>query len=383
MAQVGSFGGNRLGMWHRHSGVVLAVMLALPGCSGKVSTRADYSKLGPGETPDAGDPMPNPMGTGGSPNMPVGPGGSTPIGPGGTPNTPGYGPGGAMGIGGTSNPAATPETNALCSAWGHYDRTVLTEAEFKQKILGRWMLCGETSIFGTNEAGLEITADHTWYKLLATSGGVVRATEPSDYGTWEDIDTSSMNGPGWFQLNLSTNVGTVMVSPKFTESPVKMAVSNMAVYDAVYVREGQPVPAGVPETFGAAVPPPCHMPGPNFVAPATIAELEALLSGRWIACTLSPFRTDEIGIELAAGGVLHKLYAGPGDDVVTVGHGFGREGTWSILENTDGTDGWHQVDFYFAGVGTISSFPRASAGWRSLTFDNSGVTGWYDIAIAK
>ena len=187
------------------------------------------------------------------------------------------------------------------------------------------------------------------------------------------IDTSSMNEPGWFQLDLVSSLGTVMIHPRFTESPVKMALNNMGVYDAVYVLPDQPVPNEPDETVPAFIPPDtCASPGLQPVPPATVGELQTLLTSRWLACSgESVFGADEIGIELAAGGELHKLYRGADGATVIIGHGFGREGTWSVLDNMDtGGPGWHQVNLYIAGAGTFFTFPQVTTPANELFIDN-------------
>jgi hypothetical protein len=365
--------------------MALAMSVALPGCSGKVSNGTGHSRLGPGETPgpegDAGDAPENQQGTGGSPGVPVPAGGSPgiPVGTGGAPGVPPTmgGPGGAMGIGGGPNPS---DTNTLCTADGYFDRTVLTEAAFKQKILGQWMLCGTTSIFGTNEAGLEITAEHTWYKLVATSGGVVRATEPSDHGTWEDIDTSSMNGPGWFQLNLTSGLGTVIVSPKFTNQPIKMAMNNMGVYEAIYTLPNQAFVPVDDETFAADFPPSACWPNATPGFTESLSELQSWITGRWLSCGLSVFgeagEPGDVGIDIAPDGTFHRLYLLPGTNaIVVVGHGFGREGTWSAIDTSEmNGPGSFQLDFYIGGVGTVGTIPLAAPSPRTLTLQNTMTT---------
>ena len=360
--------------------MALVVGLALAGCSGKVSTGARHSELGPGDTPqDAGEPPATRMGTGGSPDHPVGPGGSPslPIGTGGTPgvppNTGGYGPGG---IGGNPNPGATPETNALCAEWGYYDSTVLTEDLFRGKIVGQWMLCGTTSIFGTGEAGLEIAGDGTWYKLVGNAGAATRATEPTEHGTWEVIDTSSMNSPGWFQLNLDNSIGTVIVSPRFTSSPVKMAVSNNGVFDAVYVLPNQPFEPRLDETFAADFPPSaCGQPEPTPDFTESLSEFQSWITGRWLSCGSSAFgSTDDVGIDITSDGKFRRLSLLPGTNaIVVVGHGFDREGTWELTDTSEmNGPGSFYLGLYIAGRGFTGNFPHATASPRTLAFPGVG-----------
>jgi hypothetical protein len=381
MAQVGSLGADLRRVTLRGAGVALAIVLALPGCSGKVSNGAGHSRLGPDESSnpegDAGDSPASPEGTGGSSSGPVGtPGG--PVGPGGAQGVPPTKGGAGGAIGGGSNPSAGPEANTLCTADGYFDRTVLTEAAFRARIVGQWMSCGTTSVFGTSEAGLEITADGNWYKLVENAGQVVRATEPAAAGTYDVIDTSSMNGSGSFQLNLASGLGTVMVHPQFTNQPVKMAMNNMGVYEGLYVLPNQAFPPSLDETFAADFPPgDCSgvEPAPGYTE--SLSEFESWITGRWLSCGGSVFGSagdpGDVGIDIAPDGTFHRLYLLPGTDaIVVVGHGFGREGTWSALDTSQmNGPGSFQLDFHIAGTGSVNSFPQAASSPRTLGLQNT------------
>jgi hypothetical protein len=55
-------------------------------------------------------------------------------------------------------------------------RATPTEPEFRQLLVGSWLLCDETSVFGTtDEVGLIIHADLTWQKLLRGDDGKLSA----------------------------------------------------------------------------------------------------------------------------------------------------------------------------------------------------------------
>ena len=96
---------------------------------------------------------------------------------------------------------------------------------FIDRIAGDWLLCGATSVFGTSEAGLSITADGNWYKLYATGSGLVRGQGFDGQGTWMIVDTSVENGTSNpYQLNLLESGGTryIPVFPAFATNPRKM-----------------------------------------------------------------------------------------------------------------------------------------------------------------
>ena len=114
----------------------------------------------------------------------------------------------------------------------------IAQAEFEARIAHAWRLCGTTSVFGTQEAGLEIRADHRWSKLApAGDGRFVRLAGWGNEGTWESVDTSAMNGPGRWQLNLNVDGGgTVITLPVFARDVPKVRLNNTGVYVADYVQ---------------------------------------------------------------------------------------------------------------------------------------------------
>lgn len=116
-----------------------------------------------------------------------------------------------------------------------------TEKDFVEALAQQWLLCNAPSVFGTNEAGLAIDPDGTWYKLQRRIDGSLAPMDGWDNsGWWEVIDTSMMNGPGSYQLNLHiSGSGTVIVHPVFAVNVVKMRLDNMGVHVADYVEAPQ------------------------------------------------------------------------------------------------------------------------------------------------
>lgn len=109
-----------------------------------------------------------------------------------------------------------------------------------------WLLCATPSVFGTQEAGLDITADGRWSKLATASDGtLVRATGWNQEGTWESLDNSAMNGGSpTYQLNLHIDgSGTVITNPVFAAQPSIVRLNNMGLYVANYARLTTPLPA--------------------------------------------------------------------------------------------------------------------------------------------
>jgi len=118
-------------------------------------------------------------------------------------------------------------------------RAAASEAEFREMMAGNWLLCTTPSVFGTTiEVGLAIYEDFRWAKLTRGEDGQIRAMSGWDQeGRWESIDTSSMNGPGTYQLNLSIDgSGTVITIPVFAEQPAVVRLNNNGVFVADYAR---------------------------------------------------------------------------------------------------------------------------------------------------
>jgi hypothetical protein len=141
--------------------------------------------------------------------------------------------------------ASYPTDTAACMAIENGVAPTPTEDVFVELLVGVWSLCGTPSVFGTDEAGLEISADGHWWKLQSDeSGGMARIEGWNNEGTWETIDTSVMNGPGVYQLNLHIDgSGTVITMPVFASNPDKMRLSNEGVYTGDYVRTTTSEPA--------------------------------------------------------------------------------------------------------------------------------------------
>lgn len=141
----------------------------------------------------------------------------------------------------TRNPSPEQITAAeeACRRQPQGSRVTPTEATFRELLVGTWLLCDPISVFGTTEdVGLVINADFTWQKLLRTDDGeVVAPSAWGQAGTWESLDTSSMNGPGFFQLNIAVNgSGMIYTHPVFAIEPDVMRLDNNGVFIADYAK---------------------------------------------------------------------------------------------------------------------------------------------------
>ncbi|HEY6726258.1 MAG TPA: hypothetical protein VI197_19615 [Polyangiaceae bacterium] len=135
--------------------------------------------------------------------------------------------------------AAPVAASEACSAAPRGSLKPETEAAFQDLIVGSWLLCSPESTFGTtDEQGLVIYSDYRWAKLFDEGAGeLVPGVGWGLEGTWESLDTSDVNGPGVYQLNLNIDgSGTVITIPVLAEEPVYMRLDNNGVFVGDYVQ---------------------------------------------------------------------------------------------------------------------------------------------------
>jgi hypothetical protein len=103
-----------------------------------------------------------------------------------------------------------------------------SEDEIREYITGQWLSCNTMGLWETLESkdqvGIEFTPSGRWFTLLRDASGTVVRGNGFDYeGTFQVIDTSMMNGPGIYQVNITGARGRLeIVSPAFSDSPRKM-----------------------------------------------------------------------------------------------------------------------------------------------------------------
>jgi hypothetical protein len=252
-----------------------------------------------------------------------------------------------------------------------------TQALFQQQLLRTWLLCDKPSIFGTSdEAGLEIEAGGRWYKVFERADGTLDRGVDLNQGSWEIIDTSVANGRPSFQLNLTNSLKLIIVHPEFSVAPLKMRVSNNGVFTATYAAQGEQVPVTAGETEVAVTYPPnaCPLPGQPVPTPAAPDAFTTTLVGRWLTCQGSIFfNSKEVGLEFAVGGTFYKLYPGTTPGTVVRAHGFGEEGTWSLLVEGGGPiQPYIQLNLALAGGGEIFLLPNFTVSPRKMHLYNEG-----------
>jgi hypothetical protein len=154
---------------------------------------------------------------------------------------PDAGTGDAAGSGGGPSDAAsdgsTPQQ--LCDTEEQVILHLCTADEISAALGARWWLCsGDNPFTLTDAVGLEFVSDGTWYALRQQPGGdIVRATDFDHQGSWSLVDTSAMNGPCSWQLNVNqAGGGGLPAFPVFSDQPRKLRLSYaMAATDPTYV----------------------------------------------------------------------------------------------------------------------------------------------------
>ena len=92
-------------------------------------------------------------------------------------------------------------------------------------VTGKWFNCGPLSMFQTSDdIGIEMADDDTWYKLYWTGTEIVRGTGFGKLGTWSVASGGICCA---VQLVGQGAAGLAFV-PSFAKSPRKMAVDTSA-----------------------------------------------------------------------------------------------------------------------------------------------------------
>jgi hypothetical protein len=122
---------------------------------------------------------------------------------------------------------------AECTALEGGEAQPASREEFIDRLIGTWLLCKSPSVLGGNEAGLEISREGRWWRLIRTeSGELARMEGWKSEGSWEVPD----NGPGYYQLNLRPDgSGTFITLPMFAVNTSKLRLKEMSA-SADYVK---------------------------------------------------------------------------------------------------------------------------------------------------
>lgn len=135
--------------------------------------------------------------------------------------------------------------------------TPASEEQFRDLLIGSWTLCGDTSALGdpTGEVGLEITADGHLHRLARTADGtIIRGVGPGQEFTWTVTDTTAMNGPGSYQVDLQVaGGGTMILTAQFLGSPPFVRFIGMNAGPRADYLRGEPSPTTMPATGSYAL----------------------------------------------------------------------------------------------------------------------------------
>lgn len=256
-----------------------------------------------------------------------------------------------------------------------------TESEFQTVMTGVWLLCQSPSFFGTSEAGMELGADGRWSKLERTpSGALARSGGWGNEGSWSTYDTSAMNGPLTYQLNVYVDGGGASyTTPFFGEGSSSSGITKVKLDNMSGPVAYVPAPAGtkiLPVPFPPAPGKGCEAREEPF-SPTSEAEFRSAMIGTWLACSKPTFLgSDEDGVEVRADGRWSKLYRTSKHSFVRAS-GPGNEGTWETID-TSFMNGrpTYQINFNLEGTGGYVSATPALSGQASdvtkVRLDNNG-----------
>jgi hypothetical protein len=140
-------------------------------------------------------------------------------------------------------PTEDAGTPAACAEPFTPGDLICSATDLQAIVVGTWLLCAVPSVFGTNEAGLEVNADGQWYKLIANPDGTLsRASGNRQNGTWiatvpsecaYDLVVFTLGGDGGIDGGPGGDDGAVVtLSPDGN----RIHMNNNGVFLADYVR---------------------------------------------------------------------------------------------------------------------------------------------------
>jgi hypothetical protein len=268
-------------------------------------------------------------------------------GPGG-PGIPPIPPGGGDGF-------EIPECAEPTGATNAYTSIADTEA----KIAGAWFLCSGKIHSPGDTKGIEIESGAAHF--LVVNGTTLTRGGTADHDRSVAIlDTTSMNGPGAYQINLSTPSGFNMYTSRSSQDGRFLELNEgTSGQRARYVRATRrtgpscDTPLGTPHVY------------------TSIADVSTRLQGTWRVCTGGiNWPQDTKGLELAAS-TAHFLVDAPS--------GLARKGSWdyersvTILDVT-AMNGPGSYQINLSASGTNMYFSRVSESGARLELDE-GTSG--------
>jgi hypothetical protein len=231
-------------------------------------------------------------------------------------------------------------------------------ADTEARIAGTWLLCSGGIGSPADTAGIELAAGKAHF--LQEVGGTLVSGPGADYERDVSfVDATSMNGPGSYQINLSTNAGTNMYFSRVSEDGKFLELNEgTSGKQARYVRvESKPACAisGAPHAY------------------TSIADVQARIKGKWAVCSggiNSP--ADALGLELD--GAADAWFLIDSSGTLVRGAGWDYERDVAIIDTTSMNGaGSYQINLS-TGAGTNMYFSRVSEAGDVLELDE-GTSG--------
>lgn len=260
-------------------------------------------------------------------------------------------------------PATLTQSNAPCDALnGPVELTSVPQV--KDLMAGSWVRCNGDSLFSAGSAtdvGLEFTDGHVYRLYQAGDGSLIRAEGADQEGATALLDTSPMNGPGSYQLNLEMlGDGTLLLQPQLFSQPQALRLIEEGRISDYVPWTGPPPTPGAPPGAGTG---PCDTLR-DPVALTSESQVRGLLTGSWIRCTGdAPFAsgdTADVGFQFTDDGHFSRLYRAA-DGTLVRADGVDQEGTISVSDNS-ATDqpALFQLNLEILGTGTTCSARSSS-----------------------
>jgi len=131
----------------------------------------------------------------------------------------------------TTNPDTTPKPEPVCAAGAPTQDDVRracalpdgphlplsTLDEFASAIAGAWYRCAGP-VLGSDDDGILLSKD-SYYAIQFSKGAPIARSDLWHSGTVGLLDTTSMNGPGFYEVDLHGAVGTRGFDPQLTDAP--------------------------------------------------------------------------------------------------------------------------------------------------------------------
>ncbi len=244
-------------------------------------------------------------------------------------------------------------------------------ADVEAKLGGAWFLCSGGINAPADAAGIAFSPGAA--RFLVRSGATVApGAAPEHRRSVEILDTSSMNGPGAYQVNLSSGGWTNMYQTRTSQDGRFLElIEGTSGKTARYVRATKP--AAPPGGEGS-----CDAPLGTPHAYTSIPDVQARLQGRWKVCTggiHSP--SDTRGLELAPT-MAYFLVDTPAGLARKASWDYERDVTFIDATSMNGA-GSYQINL--KGVGTNMYFSRVSEDGTRLELDEG--TSGRKVSLAR